>query len=133
VEVVADPDRMVAFEEVFATCATSGFQSFLACEDGVGEGAAFAGLVGVTLTASLMPLVVVVLTMDAEGMATVVVPQMTHRVCSTLIVASGLVADRRLAVHADHAAAIGQTLASLTVACGKKLGESPIGSSLRPP
>jgi hypothetical protein len=126
-------DQMVASEGVFVTYATLGFRSFLACEDGVGEGAAFAGLVGATLTASLKPLVVVVPKMDAEGTATAVAPLMTHMVCSTLIVASGLVADRRLVVHADHAGAIGQTLASLTVACGKKLGESPIGSSLRPP
>jgi hypothetical protein len=71
--------------------------------------------------------------MDAEGTETVVVRSMTRTACSTLTVASGWVADRKSAVHAGRAVVIEQMPESLTVGCGKKLGESPIGSLWRQP
>lgn len=120
---------MVAAEVVFVTCAIWGFQSFRECEDGAGGDAAFAEAVGATS----MPLVAVVLKMDVEGTATAVVLLTTRTVCSTSTAASGLVVGHKLAFRAGHAVVIGQMPASLTVACGKKLGESPTCSWLRPP
>jgi hypothetical protein len=124
---------MVVSGVAFATCAISGFQSFRVCEDVADVGAAFAGLAGETSTASLWALAVGELMMDAAGTVTVVVQKMTRTACSTLIVASGWVADRRSAAHAGRAVVIEQTLESLTAECGKRLGESPIGSLSRPP
>jgi len=100
----------------------------------VGVGAAFVALVvvvvvvGGTLTTSLAALAVEVQKTDAGGTETVAVPQLTRTECSTLTEASGWEADRRLACRAGHAVVIGQTQASLTVVCGKRWGESPIGS-----
>jgi hypothetical protein len=126
--------QMEAFGEEFATCATLGFQSFLVCEDGAGEGAASADLAaGVTLRVDLAPLAAEALMMGAGGTETVGVPPTTRKECSTSTVASGWEAGRRWASHVGHAVGTGQTLASLTEAYGKKLGESPIGSWLRPP
>jgi hypothetical protein len=124
----------VAGVAAFVTCAIWGFQSFQECEDGAGEGAAFAGLADATSEANLVPLAVAaVRKKDAEGKATAVAQRTTRMACSTSTVGSGLGADRRLAVHADHVVVIEQMLASLIVGCGKKLGESPIDSWWRPP
>jgi hypothetical protein len=124
---------MVAFAVGFATCAISGFQSCRECEDGAGEGAASAGLAGGTSTMSFETLVAVAQMMGAEGTVTVVARLSTRTECSTSIVASDSAVDRKLACRAGHAVVIVQMRASLTVECGKKLGESPIGSSSRPP
>jgi hypothetical protein len=126
--------QMVVAGVGFATCAILGFQSFQECEDGADGGVAFAGLVGETSRVSLMPSAAAeVQKRDAGGTATVVAQLKTRTECSTWTVASGLVADRRLAYRADHAVVIEQMQASLTVECDKRLGESPIGSSWRPP
>jgi hypothetical protein len=124
----------VAGVAAFVTCAISGFRSFQECEDGAGEDAAFADLADVTSRANLMPSAVVeARKKDAEGKATAVAQRTARTACSTSTVASGSEADRRLAFHADHVVVIEQMLASLTVGCGKKLGESPTGSWWRPP
>jgi hypothetical protein len=71
--------------------------------------------------------------MDAAGTETAVVLRLTRTVYSTWIAASGLGVGRKLAFRVDHAVVTGQRLASLTEACGKRLGGNPIDSSLRPP
>ena len=128
--VAAGQALMEAAGAVFATSWTWGFRSFRECEDVVaGVGAAFAVLVADgTSTTSLMALTVEVRKTDAGGTATAVVPLSTRTACSTLTGASGWEADRRWACRAGHAVVIGQMPASLTVGCGKRLGESPIGS-----
>ena len=118
---------------VFVTCAIWGFRSYRECGGEAGEDAAFAGSAGETSIANLTPLAAVVLKTDAEGTAIAAVRLMMRMACSTWTAGSGLVAGRRLACRAGHAVVIGQMLASLTVGCGKRLGESPICSWLRPP
>lgn len=118
---------------VFVTCGIWGFQSYPECEGEAGVGAASAGSVGGTSIASLTPLAAVVLKTGAEGMAIAVVRLMTHMACSTWTAGSGWGAGHRLACRAGHVVVTEQMLASLTVGCGKKLGESPICSWLRPP
>jgi hypothetical protein len=126
--------QMVAAGVGFATYATLGFRSFQECEGGAGEGVAFAGLADATSRVSLMPsAVAVVRKKGAEGTATAAAQRKTRTECSTLTAASGSEAGRRLACHVDHVVVIEQTLASLTVECGKKLGEIPSGSWLRQP
>jgi hypothetical protein len=126
--------QMVVAGVGFATCAILGFQSFQECEDGAGGDVASVGLVDETSRVSLVPsAAAVVRKRDAAGTATAVAQLTMRTECSTLTVASGSVADRRLAFHADHAVVTEQMLASLTVECGKRLGESPIGSSWQPP
>jgi hypothetical protein len=124
---------MVAFAVGFATSAILDFQSFQECEDGAGEGAAFAGPAGGTSTMNFETLVAVAQMMGAESTVTVVAPLSTRTECSTSTVASDSAVGRKLACRAGHAVVIVQMRASLTVECGKKLGESPIGSSSRPP
>jgi hypothetical protein len=132
-EPVAGLAPMVGAAVVSAASVIWGCQSFLECEDVADEGAASAGLVGETSIASWSPLAVVVLMKDVGDTVTAVVQLSTRMECSTWTVASDWVAGHRLAFHVDHVVVIEQMQASLTVACDKRLGESPIDSSLRPP
>jgi hypothetical protein len=132
-EVEADQARKVAVAEVFATCVTLGFRSFLESVGGAGEGAACAGLADGTLGVDSMTLAAVEQTTGVEGTAIVGELALMHRVCSTCSVASDQVVARRLAFHVDHAVVTAQTQASLTVACGKRWEGSPADSLLRPP
>jgi hypothetical protein len=126
--------QMEAFGEEFATYAISGFQSFRVCEDGAGGGAAFAGFAAdVTLRGNSAPLAAGELMMGAGGTEIAAVQPTMRTGCSTWIVASGWEVGRRWAFHVGHAVETGQMLGSLTEAYGKRLGEIPFGSWLRPP
>lgn len=80
-----------------------------------------------------MTLAAVELRMDAAGMVTVAGLALMHMAYSTCSVGSGQAVARISAFRVDHAAVTAQTQASLTVACGKRWGDSPADSSLRPP
>lgn len=101
-------DLKVGAEAVFVTFATLGFRSYLECADEADEDAAYAGPAGATSTEGLMPLAVAELKMGAGCTAIVEAPAQNHTVCSTWTGASGWVAGRRLACHADHAVVIEQ-------------------------
>ena len=88
--------------EVSVTFAASGFQSYLGCEDEAGEGAAYAGLAGVTSEGGLMPWAAVESKKGAGCKATAAAPAQTRTVCSTSTEASGWVAGRRLVFHAGR-------------------------------
>jgi hypothetical protein len=94
--------------EVSVTFAVLGFQSCLGYEDEAGEGAACAGLAGVTSKEGSMPWVAVELKKGAGCKATAAALAQTRTVCSTSTEASGWVAGRRLAFHAGRAVATEQ-------------------------
>lgn len=100
---VAGRDLTGGAAEVFVTFAASGFQSCLGFEDEAGEGAACAGLAGVTSKEGSMPSAAVESKKGAGCKATAVALVQTRTVCSTSTEASGWAPDRRLAFHADHA------------------------------
>jgi hypothetical protein len=75
--------------EVFVTFAASGFQSCLGCEDEAGEGAACAGLAGVTSKEGSMPWAAVESRKGAGCKATAAALAQTRMVCNTSTEASG--------------------------------------------
>lgn len=81
----------------------------------------------------MKPLVAGELMKGAEHREIVAGPQPVRMEYSTLMGASGWVVGRRLVFRVDHVVAIGLMLASLTVVCGKRLGEIPTDSWLQPP
>lgn len=99
---------MVGAEAVSVTIAASGFQSYLACVGEAGEDAACAGLAGETSEEGSMPWAVAGQRFDAGYKAIAEVQVQRHMVCSTLTVASGWAAGRRLAFHAGRAVVIEQ-------------------------
>lgn len=68
-----------------------------------------------------------------EGRATAEELALNHMACSTWRVAFDSVAGHRWDVHADHAEETELMLASLTEACGMRLGDSPLDSWLLSP
>lgn len=108
-------------------------RSFRVCVDEADGGAASAGLVDVISKGLVAWVAVVAGQRGVADKETAVVPHLIHMAGNTSIEASGRVAVRRSAVHADRAAVIEQKLANLTVGCGMKWAESLICSLLRRP
>jgi hypothetical protein len=79
------------------------------------------------------PLAAAARMMDVEDMAIAAALFATRKVCSTLTGASGWEAGRRLAFHVDRAGVTVQMQENLTEVYGKRLGEIPFCSWLRPP